>query len=151
MSDKVYVVLESGWEYNDEIYYTPDSCGGNPKCVFEDKKLAQEYADEITAKHLAGMRLGDYCYSITDIVDEDKMSKLLSLLAVSSKPIKCKCGKLSLQGDLYCSACGKSANNVFKGNRDLIIPSNLPDETYVKIAKLVDIDFCKVVEVQKCD
>jgi hypothetical protein len=36
-----YVIVEIGWEYNDEYYYRPDSGGGTPKKFFTDKAKAE--------------------------------------------------------------------------------------------------------------
>lgn len=34
---QVYVLMEHGWEYNDEVYF--QGAGGNPKLVFTSKKV----------------------------------------------------------------------------------------------------------------
>jgi hypothetical protein len=39
----IYVVVEIGWEYNDEYYYRPESEGGNPVNAFTIPSLAEEY------------------------------------------------------------------------------------------------------------
>jgi len=42
MGMKVYVVMEIGWEYNDENYYRPESEGGVPRTAYRDKDDAEE-------------------------------------------------------------------------------------------------------------
>lgn len=39
---KIYVILEIGWEYNDEYYYRPESGGGKPIEAYFDETLANE-------------------------------------------------------------------------------------------------------------
>ena len=36
----VYVLMEEGWEYNDEVYFHPDSGSGTPVKVFETHEAA---------------------------------------------------------------------------------------------------------------
>jgi len=40
-----YVVMQIGWEYNDEYYYRPDCEGGKPVKVFNTQKEAQAERD----------------------------------------------------------------------------------------------------------
>jgi hypothetical protein len=51
-----YVLMEIGWEYNDENYYRPESEGGTPKKVFMDlAKANRECAElnEASKNHIA--------------------------------------------------------------------------------------------------
>lgn len=49
---KVYVVMEIGWEYNDENYYRAESEGGTPKVAYRNKEDAQIACAEMNAKKL---------------------------------------------------------------------------------------------------
>jgi hypothetical protein len=42
-----YVVVEIGWEYNDEFYYRGESGGGNPVHVYLDKGAAEAKVAEL--------------------------------------------------------------------------------------------------------
>lgn len=52
----VFVVVECGWEYNDERIYKPESSGGMPVKVYTDEAVAEEACRELTFKELK--RLG---------------------------------------------------------------------------------------------
>lgn len=49
----MYVLMEDGWEYNDEIMFRPESRGGNPRKVFASKKKA---LDECNALNVAAFK-----------------------------------------------------------------------------------------------
>lgn len=45
----VFIVSKIGWEYNDEIYYRPESEGVTPVVAYRDKKKAQAECDRLNA------------------------------------------------------------------------------------------------------
>jgi len=45
----VYIVSKIGWEYNDEIYYRPESEGGTPVKAYSTKEKAQRECDRLNA------------------------------------------------------------------------------------------------------
>lgn len=68
MSKGIYVIVEVGWEYNDEYYHRPECGGGTPKMFFteEEKALAQVTVNQMNSKkrqNLAGDSSWDYTAS----------------------------------------------------------------------------------------
>lgn len=63
-----YVVIEKGWEYNDEIYYRAESGGGIPMKVFKDKHKADTWAREQNIKCVRGQELCSFYYDLEDIL-----------------------------------------------------------------------------------
>tara|TARA_R110000772_G_scaffold267971_3_gene393572 strand:+ start:13888 stop:14109 length:222 start_codon:yes stop_codon:yes gene_type:complete len=47
---KAFVIMEIGWEYNDENYYRPQSAGGKPKAAYTSKVEAQSACYERNIK-----------------------------------------------------------------------------------------------------
>lgn len=47
-----YVLVEIGWEYNDEYYHRPEANGGEPKGVFSTLEKAKDGLLEATYKYL---------------------------------------------------------------------------------------------------
>jgi hypothetical protein len=47
---ELYVLMEAGWDYNDEIQFRPDGGGGHPKKVFSSKDKAQKECDNLNVK-----------------------------------------------------------------------------------------------------
>jgi len=47
---KAYIVMEIGWEYNDENYFRPEGKGGVPKIAYESSEDAMEACAKMTAK-----------------------------------------------------------------------------------------------------
>lgn len=50
---KYYVLLELGWEYNDEYYYRTEYDDGRPKAVFTNKKEAEIESVKRTLKYIS--------------------------------------------------------------------------------------------------
>lgn len=83
----MYVVLEAGFEYNDEIYHRAESSGGTPVKAFKLERRAKEYADNKnlervieecrpTSKWSRGGGLGDYGYDWEDILKPEGVEVL---------------------------------------------------------------------------
>lgn len=57
----VYIIMEVGWEYDDQYYYRPESRGGDPKKVFSSLEIAQSFCDEMTCDYF--IKSLDYPYN----------------------------------------------------------------------------------------
>lgn len=83
MSKGIYVIVEVGWEYNDEYYHRPECGGGTPKMFFteEEKALAQVTVNQMNSKkrqNLAGDSSWEYTASQDGItIDELDFYQLL--------------------------------------------------------------------------
>lgn len=78
-SDRFYVVVECGWEYNDERMYKPKSSGGKPIGVYTDEKTAEKARVEKTMKILKDLSGGTRRYmNLGEYLSEDGISEFLS-------------------------------------------------------------------------
>ena len=73
---KAWVVMEIGWQYNDEYYYTDDNDSGTPQKVYFDKQKAQDAALDQNIKALSSNEIGSYATdgdisTILEIDEED--------------------------------------------------------------------------------
>lgn len=59
-----YVVCNVNYEYNDEVYYPPESGGGTPQLVFGNKQEAKDKALLLNAQQFKGLTPGHYGYEI---------------------------------------------------------------------------------------
>ena len=66
---KAYVVMEVGWEYNDEVYYTTEDKAGKPSVVYKDKNKAEEVCRKCNIDKLLQEDLIHYCYDIDDVLE----------------------------------------------------------------------------------
>jgi len=125
MAKKAYVVIERGYEYNDEIYHQPetdDDCG-KPEHVYFDQKKALDVAQKLNSKFFSGLRLCEYCYGIDEIlVDEDEET----------------CQKLS---EIIGKPLTKDELEEFE------VPENLTEKQLEEISKLFNLEFYSVVAV----
>jgi len=78
---KAYVVLQKGFEYNDEIYSAYETGMGHPKRIFFTKEAAQEHMNELESIELKDNNITDFAYEIEDIVnDVESLEKLVQNL-----------------------------------------------------------------------
>ncbi len=68
----VYVLMEEGWEYNDETYFHPESGSGTPRKIFNSQEAADK---ECQKRNVASLRelfengeANQYFYSFDDIL-----------------------------------------------------------------------------------
>lgn len=59
---KAYVILEQGWEYNDEYYFRSGSGGGDPRQIYITPEAAQEKVDQENIKEFLGLVSQSYDY-----------------------------------------------------------------------------------------
>jgi hypothetical protein len=64
-----FIVLEKGYEYNDEIYSEPEGGGGSPKRIFLSRPDAQEYLKELNYESYKENDLEQYAYDIEDVLN----------------------------------------------------------------------------------
>lgn len=65
-----YVVLQKGFEYNDEVYSTTESGGGNPHKIFFTKEGAEEEVEKMNIEEFKQTNITHYSYDIEDICDD---------------------------------------------------------------------------------
>ncbi len=81
MSEKFYVVVESGWEYNDERMYKGESSGGMPVLVHTTEEQANAACVEKTLDRFKQFqRSGSSCYddSLAEYQSEDGIGDLFT-------------------------------------------------------------------------
>ena len=68
----MYVLMESGWEYNDEIMFRPESRGGNPHKVFASKTKAVKECNALNISALKKLfstgEITEYFYGWNDLL-----------------------------------------------------------------------------------
>ena len=66
---KAYVILQKGFEYNDEVYTESD--GGNPKIVCFSKEDARDKVEQLNFDEYKQRSLSEYTYDIDDVLSVD--------------------------------------------------------------------------------
>jgi hypothetical protein len=66
---KAYVILQKGFEYNDEVYTESD--GGNPKIIFFSKEDARAKVEQLNFDEYKQRSLSEYTYDIDDVLSVD--------------------------------------------------------------------------------
>lgn len=74
-----YVVVQVGYDYNDEIYSRSDSGGGTPTKVYLDYKKAQAEVHRLNLLELVTCEIGQYAYDLEDIInDMEEFTKIIN-------------------------------------------------------------------------
>ena len=66
---KAYVILQKGFEYNDEVYTEGE--GGNPQIVCFSKEDAKIKVDHLNFDEYKRKSLQDYTYGLEDVLNVD--------------------------------------------------------------------------------
>ena len=65
-----YVVVEKGFEYNDEIHSPNEGGGGIPKKIFFNLNDVQSEVKRLNLEMLKNVNIIDYAYDIEDVVND---------------------------------------------------------------------------------
>ena len=124
-----YVVLQKGFEYNDEVYSQSESGGGHPHKIFFTIEAAKEEVDKINITEFKQTNITDYSYDIEDICDDP--DELLSL----------------------CNSLNEKYGNIESGNKwnspdEYRLHQMATDEEANQYIKMVDLHFYEIAEVE---
>jgi len=70
-----YVVMEKGFEYNDEIYYESDGGGGHPSKILFTKEASDAEVERLNIEEIRKNQLYYYYNDIEDICDDPEELK----------------------------------------------------------------------------
>jgi hypothetical protein len=128
---KAYVILQRGFEYNDEIYSNYESGSGFPKTIFFTKKAALEQVRKLNIAEFKSQNLSDYCYDIEDICDDvEKLEELL-------KTFKQKYGE-----------CPQPKSLWDRKPDEWRLHPDVTDEEAEQYSDLINIQFYEVIETE---
>ncbi len=124
-----FVVLEKGYEYNDEIYHEPESGGGAPIKIYLKREDANEYLIEKNIQAYKENDISQYSYDVKDClsVDFEKFSNLIERL-----------------NEKY----GKVKGRYGRGDIEYILHKDANLEESMEYNSMVNIDFYSISEVE---
>ena len=64
-----YVVLQKGFEYNDEVYSESESGGGHPRKIYFNKQTALDEVKRLNINEFKNTDISLYSYEIEDICE----------------------------------------------------------------------------------
>jgi hypothetical protein len=131
---KGYVVVERGYEYNDEIFAIEER-GGEPREVFLDREKAERAAAERNIKMFREWNILAFCYGPGEISNytpaelSDRIGKILGT-------------DFQFPGD-------EDGDHAFDDYDRSLFPASATDEQMIEITKLFkNLDFFRVVETE---
>lgn len=139
--ENVYVLMEEGWEYNDETFFHPESGSGTPRKVFATNEAAQKECDARNVESFRDLftsgEANQYFYSFDDVIpynkrkDRDFMVKLESL-----------CSKIF-------GTTVSGINDALEDQESMEINEGATDEDWLAFQAMTTMNFWNVVEVEK--
>ena len=124
-----YVVLQKGFEYNDEIYSSSESGGGNPHKIFFTKEGAKEEVEKLNIEEFKQTNITEYTYDIEDIWDDP--NELLQFCI----SLNDKYGKIE-------------SKNRWDSGDNYRLHKKATDEESKKYIKMVNLTFYEMVDVE---
>ncbi len=140
MSETFYVLMEQGFDYNDEYYFRTD--GGNPCRVFTNRKKAEEAAEKRNLEEFKKLVKEG---SIREY-SSDGLEGLLSDSVTEDD--------LLFEEGIFRTLFGVSAEDWFEsgsgwGGKEIQLKVEPTEEQWKKLMGCFNLDFYEVVTVQK--
>ncbi len=129
----VYVVMERGAEYNDEIM--EPSLGGDPQWAFLDKAEAEEAAAGRNANWYRENNILDYCYKLKDVTPHSAAELARRISEILGRPYDLPDG----------------GEPTFAHSNGPLVDGPVTEEQMRKIAELFTLKFFYVVETTFSD
>jgi hypothetical protein len=125
--DKAYVILRTGYEYNDEIYYESEAGGGMPNLIVFSEKDAKDKVNELNIIEYKSQSLTNYCYDIEEVlnVEESKFKEF---------------------NDSLVEKYGKIVSKNRWDDTDNILHPMANQEESLEYAKLIKLSFYEIIE-----
>lgn len=124
----VYLVMERGAEYNDEIM-SPNP-GGDPRWIFLDRSEAENAAAERDARWHRENNILDYCYDLKEVTSHPPAELARRISQILGRPY-------DLPGE---------GEPTFTHSDERLVQGPVTDEQMRKIAELFTLKFFYVVE-----
>ena len=124
-----YVVLQKGFEYNDEVYSQAESGSGHPHKIFFTEEAAREEVERMNIKELKETNITEYAYDIEDICDYP--DELLE----------------------FCNSLNEKYGKIETKDRwntpdEYRLNSMATDEEAKQYSNMIDLDFYEMVQVE---
>jgi hypothetical protein len=127
---KAYVILQRGFEYNDEIYSSQDSGCGFPKKIFYTKEGAKEEVLRLNINEMKSSNITDYAYDVEDICDDvEELTNFCKKMLETYGPVP-------------------TSDNIWDRADEYRLHPSATDEDSKKYMKIVDLDFFEIVETE---
>ena len=76
-----YVVLQKGYEYNDEVHSQAESGGGHPHKIFFTQEGAREEVERMNINEFKNTNISEYFYDVDEVCDDpDELLNFCNLL-----------------------------------------------------------------------
>lgn len=124
-----YVVVQVGYDYNDEIYCRSESGGGTPTKIYLDYNKAKAELHRLNLLELVTCEIGHYAYDLEDIIND--MEEFIAIINKYDLKSEVNLDDSYKLGEWFSSNAGKFSQ-----------------EDQEKILNLVSLSFYELAEVE---
>ncbi len=139
----VYVLMEEGWEYNDETFFHPESGSGTPRKIFTKQEDADKECQKRNIKSLKELfksgEANQYFYNFGDI------------LPYPERKEKEYQKKLNVVLEKIFGTDVEGINDKLDGRGSIQPAADTTDKDWLALYNMVNLSFWNVVECEKED
>jgi hypothetical protein len=139
--EHVYVLMEEGWEYNDETFFHPESGSGTPRKIYATLEAAEKERDQRNIKSIRNLfttgEARQYFYSFDDIVLYEVRkthAEMAKLEALTVKMFGVTLGEL---------------DDKLNERDDIAVNPDVTDGDWLELQSKLTLNFWDVVECEK--
>ena len=139
MSEKFYVLMEVGFDYNDETYFRYNFGGGHPESVFTNKKKAEEACTKKNIERFSSLikngELREYGYGLDEVLSDKVYEE-----------------DLMYEEGIFMQLFGTTAETWWDSlydREDVRLKVEPTDEQWAKLFNCFNLNFYEVVTVEK--
>lgn len=137
----VFILMEEGWEYNDEIFFHPASGSGTPHKVFDTKEAAILECNKLNIEAIQELftsgEVNSYFYNIYDIIPTSNLKDLS------------KRHRLDQLVDIIFGCDIDNLRSLLNRQSKIVIKSNVPDDIWLEFQRMTTLNFWDVVECER--
>lgn len=139
--EHVYVLMEEGWEYNDETFFHPESGGGTPSKIYATLEAATKERDRRNVDSIRKLfttgEASQYFYNIDDIILYEHRKNHTGTAMIESLTVK-----------IFGMTVGE-LNDKLDGRDEIAVNPDVTDADWLEFQSKLTLNFWDVVECEK--
>lgn len=139
--EHVYVLMEEGWEYNDETFFHPESGSGTPRKIYASLEAAEKERDRRNVESIRNLftsgEASQYFYSFNDIILYESRKNHAEMAKLEALTVK-----------IFGLTIGE-INDKLDERDGIAINPDVTDDDWLAFQSKLTLNFWDVVECEK--